>query len=103
VAEEITRRLSNIFLRGADGRRAVYGGTTRFQDDPHWRDLLQFFEYFHGDDGSGIGANHQTGWTGIIAALMQLFATTRSEQLLKQGKTAVLNRGKTSKQAGAKA
>ena len=91
VAAEITRRLSGIFLRGADGRRPVYGGTTRFQDDSHWRDLLQFYEYFHGDDGSGIGASHQTGWTGIIAALMQLFACTTCEEFLAKGKRAAFN------------
>ena len=63
VAQEIARRLGSIFLRGADGRRPVYGGTQKFQDDPHWRDLILFYEYFHGDNGAGLGASHQTSWT----------------------------------------
>jgi hypothetical protein len=71
VAGEISRRLTHIFLRGADGRRPVFGGTDKFQDDPHWRDLVPFHEYFHGDNGAGIGASHQTGWTGLVAKLMQ--------------------------------
>ena len=81
VAEEIGRRLANIFLKDAAGRRPVFGGTRKFQDDPHWRDCLLFYEYFHGDNGAGLGASHQTGWTGVIARIMHLFATTdaRSE------------------------
>jgi hypothetical protein len=71
VATELSRRLTRIFLRGADGRRPVYGGTDKFQHDPHWRDLLLFYEYFHGDNGAGIGAGHQTGWTAIVAKLLQ--------------------------------
>ncbi len=71
VAAEISRRLTRIFLRARDGRRPVYGGTEKFQRDPHWRDLALFYEYFHGDDGSGIGASHQTGWTGLVAKLLQ--------------------------------
>ncbi len=78
VAEEIMRRLSNIFLRGEDGRRPVYGATRKFQEDPHWRDLILFYEYFHGDNGAGLGASHQTGWTGVIARLMHVFATSTS-------------------------
>jgi hypothetical protein len=62
VAKELGERLARIFLRGADGRRPVYGGTRKFQQDPHWRDLVLFYEYFHGDNGAGIGASHQTGW-----------------------------------------
>ena len=73
VAKEIADRLVATFLRGADGRRPVYGGTAKFQDDPHWRDLILFHEYFHGDDGAGLGASHQTGWTGLVAPLIQLF------------------------------
>jgi hypothetical protein len=92
VAAELTRRLSGIFLRGPDGRRPVYGDTARFQQDPHWRDLLQFYEYFHGDSGLGIGASHQTGWTGAIAALMHLFATVSGKQFLERGKEAVIGR-----------
>ena len=71
VAAELSRRLTRIFLRGPEGRRPVYGGTETFQSDPHWRDLLLFHEYFHGDDGAGIGASHQTGWTGLVAKLLQ--------------------------------
>ena len=71
VAGELSRRLIRIFLRDGDGRRPVYGGTEKFQRDPHWRDLILFYEYFHGDNGAGIGAGHQTGWTGIVAKLLQ--------------------------------
>jgi mannosylglycerate hydrolase MGH1-like protein len=86
VAEEIGRRLAGIFLRGNDGRRPVYGGTETFQEDPHWRDLLLFYEYFHGDNGAGLGASHQTGWTGIVARIMHFFATTTPEVALELGK-----------------
>jgi hypothetical protein len=88
VAEEISRRLASIFLKDKDGRRPVYGGTRKFQDDPHWRDCLQFYEYFHGDNGAGLGASHQTGWTGIIARAMHLFATSTAEEFLALGKMA---------------
>jgi hypothetical protein len=88
VAEEIGRRLSNIFLRSQDDRRPVYGGSQKFQGDPHWRDLVLFYEYFHGDNGAGLGASHQTGWTGIIARIMHLFATTSAERILDLGKKA---------------
>ncbi len=71
VAGEISRRLTRIFLRDADDRRPVHGGTEKFQRDPHWRDLVLFYEYFHGDNGAGIGASHQTGWTGLVAKLLQ--------------------------------
>jgi hypothetical protein len=90
VAEEITRRGANIFLRDENGRRAVYGGCRKFQEDPHWRDLILFYEYFHGDNGAGLGASHQTGWTGIIARAMHLFATTTAEQMLQLGQKAAL-------------
>jgi Glycosyl hydrolase family 63 C-terminal domain len=86
VAEEISRRLASIFLKDKDGQRPVFGGTRKFQDDPHWRDCLQFFEYFHGDNGAGLGANHQTGWTGVIARTMHLFATMTPEAVLEGGK-----------------
>jgi hypothetical protein len=74
VAKEIARRLSSIFLRDASGKRPVYGGARKFQEDPHWKDFLTFYEYFHGDNGTGLGAGHQTGWTGIIARTLDLFA-----------------------------
>jgi hypothetical protein len=88
VAEEIQRRLAGIFLRDENGHRPVYGGTEKFQQDPHWRDLILFYEYFHGDNGAGLGASHQTGWTGLIARLMQVFATVSAEQVVKLGKKA---------------
>ena len=90
VAEEISHRLASIFLKDKNGRRPVYGGAGKFQDDPHWRDLLLFYEYFHGDNGAGLGASHQTGWTGIIARAMHLFATTTAEQVLALGKLAMI-------------
>ncbi len=83
VAEEISRRLSGIFERGPDGRRPVYGGTTLFQDDPHWRDLILFYEYFHGDNGAGLGASHQTGWTGLVAVLLDVFGRLDARDLLE--------------------
>jgi hypothetical protein len=86
VAEEISRRLANIFVRDKDGHRAVYGGTRKFQEDSHWRDCLLFYEYFHGDNGAGLGASHQTGWTGLVARLMHLFATLTPERALEGGK-----------------
>jgi hypothetical protein len=89
VAEEITRRLGAIFLRDAHGRRPVYGGVSTFQDDPHWRDLLLFYEYFHGDNGAGLGASHQTGWTGLVARLMHTFETTTAAQMIDTGKNHV--------------
>ncbi len=73
VAKELSRRLSSIFLRDASGNRPVYGGTRKFQDDPHWRDYILFYEYFHADNGAGLGASHQTGWTGTIARVLDLF------------------------------
>jgi hypothetical protein len=81
VAQEISNRLAGIFLRDHQGRRPVFGGTKKFVDDPLWRDHLQFFEYFHGDNGAGLGASHQTGWTGIIPALMHLGATLTPEMI----------------------
>jgi hypothetical protein len=71
VARDLSRRLIRLFLRDENGRRPVYGGTTVFQEDPHWRDLILFHEYFHGDNGAGLGASHQTGWTGLVAKLIQ--------------------------------
>ena len=91
VAEEIGRRLGSIFMRDGDGRRPVYGGARKFQEDPHWRDCLLFYEYFHGDNGAGLGASHQTGWTGIIARIMHLFATSTAEQALELGKAAAVH------------
>jgi len=86
VAKEITRRLASIFLRDANGNRPVYGGTKKFQDDPHWKDYILFYEYFHGDNGAGLGASHQTGWTGIIARLMDVFARGSAADWLQTAK-----------------
>ena len=87
VAQEISRRLAGTFLRepstrsGQAGRRPVYGGTAKFQDDPHWRDLILFYEYFHGDNGAGLGASHQTGWTGLIARLLDIFGRLEAKDI----------------------
>ncbi|MBX9623674.1 MAG: hypothetical protein K2X82_07655 [Gemmataceae bacterium] len=88
VAEEIGRRLAGIFLRDGDGRRPVYGGAEKYQADPHWRDYVLFYEYFHGDNGAGLGASHQTGWTGVVARSMHLFATLTGDQVVEAGKRA---------------
>jgi Mannosylglycerate hydrolase MGH1-like glycoside hydrolase domain len=93
VAKDIADRLAGIFLKDASGRRPVYGGTRTFQEDPHWRDYLLFYEYFHGDNGAGLGASHQTGWTGAIASLMQLFGTLDADTLLAAGKGGAFARG----------
>jgi hypothetical protein len=71
VAEEISRRLTRLFLPSQDGRRAVHGKQDRYRDDPHWKNLVLFYEFFNGDDGSGVGASHQTGWTGLVGKLLQ--------------------------------
>jgi len=81
VAQELSRRLTGTFLRDANGRRPVYGGTATFQNDPHWRDLILFYEYFQGDNGAGLGASHQTGWTGLTAALLDLFARLEAKDV----------------------
>jgi hypothetical protein len=86
VARELARRLASTFLRDGDGLRPVYGGTRKFQEDPHWRDLILFYEYFHGDNGAGLGASHQTGWTGTIARLMDLFGRIGSADALQMPK-----------------
>ena len=86
VAEEIGRRLSKIFLKDEQGHRPVHGASRKFQDDPHWNIYPLFYEYFHGDTGRGVGASHQTGWTGAIARIMYLFASVDQESLLKQSK-----------------
>jgi hypothetical protein len=86
VAHEISNRLASIFLKDSAGRRPVYGGTQKFQEDPHWRDHILFYEYFHGDNGAGLGASHQTGWTGVIARLLDLFGRLNAAHLLETGK-----------------
>ncbi len=86
VSREIANRLTRIFLRDGSGRRPVYGESEKFQSDPHWRDNILFYEYFHGDNGAGIGASHQTGWTGLVAKLIDLFGHLDPQQYLKGGK-----------------
>ena len=84
VAREIANRLISIFLRDEQGRRPVYGGTEKFQNDPHWRDCLLFYEYFHGDNGAGLGASHQTGWTGGVGRMIELFGQLEAQSFLAQ-------------------
>jgi hypothetical protein len=85
VAREISNRLANIFLRDSNGRRPVFGGAEKFQNDPNWRDYLLFYEYFHGDNGAGLGASHQTGWTGIVGGLIDLFGKADPQAILENG------------------
>jgi hypothetical protein len=85
VAKELGQRLCRIFLRDPAGSRPVYGAAHEFNDDPHWRDLVLFYEYFHGDTGAGIGASHQTGWTGCIARIIQTNTVLTKELLLAPG------------------
>ena len=89
VSKEIGNRLSRIFLRDETGKRPVYGGTKKFQEDPYWRDCILFYEYFHGDNGAGLGASHQTGWTGLIARILDVFARMKSEELLRDAQKVV--------------
>jgi hypothetical protein len=83
VARELSRRLTSIFTRDDQGKRPVYGATEKFQTDPHWRDLILFYEYFHGDNGAGVGASHQTGWTGLVAPLIKVFDTYDQKSFLE--------------------
>jgi len=85
VTMDIGRRLTRIFLKDEKGRRPVYGGAEKFQTDPHWRDYVLFYEYFHGDNGAGLGASHQTGWTGVVAKLIQLLNVLDPQKVLKGG------------------
>lgn len=91
VAKNIADRLGRIFLRDEHGRRPVYGGTEKFQNDPHWRDCILFYEYFHGDNGAGLGASHQTGWTGLVAKTMQLFGLLDADSAMAGGKKSAYN------------
>ena len=92
VSREIANRLTRIFLRDETGRRPVFGGAEKFQTDPNWRDCLQFYEYFHGDNGAGIGASHQTGWTGIVAKLIEIYGRVDAHALLESGRAAAFGR-----------
>ena len=82
----------NFFIRDEHARRPVYGGTEKFQSDPHWRDHILFYEYFHGDNGAGLGASHQTGWTGLVAKMIQLYGLLDPKRLLEGGKQAAFSR-----------
>ncbi|MCL4851939.1 MAG: glucosidase, partial [Bryobacteraceae bacterium] len=92
VARELSHRLAGIFVRDAGGRRAVFGGVDKFQTDPYWRDCIPFYEYFHGDNGAGIGASHQTGWTGLVARFIQFFGHVAGPELLNADGTRPLTR-----------
>jgi hypothetical protein len=109
VSQELALRLARIFLRDGEGRRPVYGGLTKFQNDPHWRDYILFHEYFHGDNGAGLGANHQTGWTGLMARLLQIYgsitdfeAAVAAVASRREKRKAGASRGQTSKRAKSK-
>jgi len=97
VAREIANRLIRIFLRDKSGRRPVYGGAEKFQTDPHWKDYVLFYEYFHGDNGAGLGASHQTGWTGCIAKLIEIFGRIDANQYLAAGKKSGFAKAATSR------
>jgi hypothetical protein len=88
VSKEIANRLIRIFLRNYQGKRPVYGGTEKFQNDSHWRDHILFYEYFHGDNGAGLGASHQTGWTGMVAKIIHLFGLLDPPKALEVGEKA---------------
>ena len=101
VAMELSRRLSSIFLKDGDGKRPVYGGTKKFQEDPHWKDYILFYEYFHGDNGAGLGASHQTGWTGTIARVLDLLARGTGTDFLQTPKDQLTARMTREQVAGA--
>ena len=88
VSREIANRLTRIFLRDESGRRPVFGGTEKFQTDPNWKDYILFYEYFHGDNGAGLGASHQTGWTGLVAKLIEIFGRIDGAHYLEVGRKA---------------
>ncbi len=90
VSKEIAERLTRIFVRDEHGRRPVYGGTEKFQSDPYWRDHILFYEYFHGDNGAGLGASHQTGWTGLVAKLIQIYGILDPKRILEVGAVATI-------------
>jgi hypothetical protein len=94
VSKEISNRLISTFTRDKKGKRPVFGGSEKFQTDPNWRDYILFYEYFHGDNGAGLGASHQTGWTGAVAKLIQLYGSIDPKQLLESGKQAAFLKNK---------
>jgi hypothetical protein len=91
VSQELANRLTKTFLRDSNGRRPVYGGTEKFQTDPNWKDNVLFYEYFHGDNGAGLGASHQTGWTGLVSVLLRVYGTVTAEAV-QEGKEALFKR-----------
>jgi hypothetical protein len=95
IGEDLRRRLISLFLVGEDGRRPCHGWVDKLQTDPAWKDNIFFSEYFHGDNGAGLGASHQTGWTGLVARALHLFATTTAEQVLELGKVAAITEVET--------
>ena len=92
VAKEIARRNASMFLRDTNGQRPVYGGTKKFQEDPHWKDYILFYEYFHGENGAGLGASHQTGWTGLVARALDIFARLKGEDMLSASKGTIASK-----------
>jgi hypothetical protein len=103
VAQEISRRLTSIFVRDSEGKRPVFGGAGKFQEDPYWKDCLLFYEYFHGDNGAGIGASHQTGWTGLVAMLIRFFGVIDQKQLLQSGKRGAFAKQPQTTEVGSRA
>jgi len=97
VSREIANRLTRIFLRDKSGRRPVFGGTEKFQTDSHWKDYVLFYEYFHGDNGAGLGASHQTGWTGLISKLIEIFGRIDEKEFLEAGKRGAFAKAATSR------
>jgi hypothetical protein len=97
VALEIANRLEQIFLQDKSGRRAVFGDAEKFQTDPNWKDYILFYEYFHGDNGAGLGASHQTGWTGVVAKLIELFGRLDAQQFLDAGKSGAFTKSAETK------
>jgi hypothetical protein len=93
VSKELSNRLTKIFTLDKQGRRPVFGGAEKFQTDPNWRNNLLFYEYFHADNGAGLGASHQTGWTGLVAKMIQLYGILDPEKILKEGKQAAFVKG----------
>ena len=94
IAENLAHRLVSIFTRNADGLRPVFGSQQTFQNDPNWKDYLLFYEYFHGDNGAGIGASHQTGWSGLVVNLTHYFSVNTQENLLERGPTKLTPSGR---------
>jgi hypothetical protein len=92
AAREIANQLTRIFLRDQSGRRPAFGAAEKFQSDPFWRDYLLFYEYFHGDNGAGTGASHQTGWTGLVAPLIEIFGKLDAQAFLEGGRAAAFTR-----------